>query len=251
MDSLPIELLTKILLLLSTDEIDKLCNSNSVINKLCDTEYLWMQIAERNYNEYLSAFPNFTKENRWRDLVHYLYVCRIIPVYQSTLVGYLLIAPWNTIRQLYEALYTLSIFLADSDLPRLINGLPLLQLSDIYNYNYIYRTMDAGTIILWVDYIRIKLTSDRIRGGEDPVTGKVLVASLKSSKFFNPDKVIYPHSGHTFKFVADERTLSEVTVNELVHHVQKRTIYSPKLTHIPTISLDYNFFNTIELIFYK
>lgn len=71
------------------------------ISKLCEEEYLWRKIGERDFPGYISLFTNFTVENRWRDLVYHLAKGKLIPLYEyRTIIGEVLIFPTDTVADL-------------------------------------------------------------------------------------------------------------------------------------------------------
>lgn len=134
MDFLPSEVIDLLLLSLSLRDMLQLCSINKKFKSICEHENLWHIIAEREYNQYLSAFSLFIVENGYHKLVIYLNCRLIIDVYSRTLiVGKIIISPTDTVQHLTDAMeYAFTLFTKfPHRTPKTSDRLPIVEIDKI------------------------------------------------------------------------------------------------------------------------
>lgn len=236
MDNLPPELLYKILLELPVPDIFRSYGSNSQLKLIYNSQYFGRLKAEKDYSKYLHLFTNLIDQNKWKELLIYLNSVRTIPVYyQDKIIAYVKISPLDTVNQLYDLLRNISTeTFKTRDLPLTPDGFPFIRLKDVCRYKpVLFGIFTPLAVFSTTEYQSIV---------NAPSTGSTENLILRTryplpdfrfeNNLLDKNKQFYPPIGTGLLYlIVDNRTLCEVTINELF------------ATHV---DLKYNLFNSLD-----
>lgn len=185
---LPDEVKKFILVKLPISDIIHLCSSDRYLSRMCDKENIWEIIAEREYHQYL---PALGKKNRWREIVQYLAIRRILPVYiRDKIIGWVIISPTDTIKDLINILqWTLTILTSHDNeiiLPKDNKGLPIIDTTMINRFITTNEEFDRRNIF---GLITTPTTQSCIQFIDYVPT---LVLAKVPSKFIDSTKIVAP-----------------------------------------------------------